>query len=159
MSRLWQLRRANRQDLEAVLALQVATLLAPQWSEAAWLGYLGEPNPDGSDWRCAFVLEEDGHLLGFIAGRVLGNLAELESIAVNETSRQQGIGRQLLRELSRWAQRRGAETVELEVRESNAAARGFYTAQGFTQQGHRPRYYSDPVETAVLLTRTLPPSL
>jgi ribosomal-protein-alanine N-acetyltransferase len=38
----------------------------------------------------------------------------------------------------------------LEVRESNASARGLYEKQGFREAGRRRGYYTDPVEDAIL---------
>ena len=41
----------------------------------------------------------------------------------------------------------------LEVRESNAAAIALYESAGYRQVGFRKRYYHDPEEGAVLMTR------
>jgi ribosomal-protein-alanine N-acetyltransferase len=49
---------------------------------------------------------------------------------------------------------RGVRRVFLEVRESNGGARAFYSGLGFAQQGRRRKYYQDPVEDALLLSRT-----
>jgi ribosomal-protein-alanine N-acetyltransferase len=45
----------------------------------------------------------------------------------------------------------GAEEIFLEVRESNAAARALYAGFGFREVGRRARYYSRPVEDAIVL--------
>jgi len=41
------------------------------------------------------------------------------------------------------------------VRESNSGARAFYSSRGFTEQGRRKNYYSQPVEDALLLVLVL----
>jgi ribosomal-protein-alanine N-acetyltransferase len=43
------------------------------------------------------------------------------------------------------------QTTYLEVRESNEAAMGLYRQCGFEPVGRRLAYYSDPVETAIVL--------
>ena len=45
----------------------------------------------------------------------------------------------------------GAVRAVLEVRASNVAARSLYERVGFRQVALRRRYYTDPVEDAVLL--------
>jgi ribosomal-protein-alanine N-acetyltransferase len=41
--------------------------------------------------------------------------------------------------------------VFLEVRESNTAARALYAKLGFSDAGTRPKYYSEPEESAVVM--------
>lgn len=43
----------------------------------------------------------------------------------------------------------------LEVRESNQDAISFYKEKGFTEDGLRKDYYTDPAEDAVLMSREL----
>jgi ribosomal-protein-alanine N-acetyltransferase len=45
-----------------------------------------------------------------------------------------------------------ARVMTLEVRLSNAAARGLYAKFGFRPVGIRPRYYSDNGEDALIMT-------
>jgi ribosomal-protein-alanine N-acetyltransferase len=44
------------------------------------------------------------------------------------------------------------ETLHLEVRESNHTARRLYERLGFQIDGLRKKYYTDPIEDAVLMT-------
>jgi [ribosomal protein S18]-alanine N-acetyltransferase len=60
-----------------------------------------------------------------------------------------------LAELFNRARATGSESVVLEVRESNHSARKFYEKWGFEETGHRKRYYSHPVEDAVLYHRVI----
>jgi ribosomal-protein-alanine N-acetyltransferase len=46
----------------------------------------------------------------------------------------------------------GIARVYLEVRASNEPAIALYKRHGFTECGHRVRYYRDPVEDAILLS-------
>jgi ribosomal-protein-alanine acetyltransferase len=89
-------------------------------------------------------------IMGFIVAQCLGPEWEIENVAVVAPARRCGVGRRLVDEVIRMARRQGAEAVYLEVRESNAAARGLYGRVGFEETGRRRRYYSDPEEDAVV---------
>ena len=52
----------------------------------------------------------------------------------------------------RQAQTLAASRILLEVRESNLAARRLYEKHGFRESGRRPKYYSNPIEDAILYT-------
>ena len=96
---------------------------------------------------CAKV---DGKLCGYAAVSRTGDAVNLDDIAVSPAFRRQGIGRQLLD----WAHGQFPESeFWLEVRESNAAAIALYESAGYRQVGFRKRYYHDPEEGAVLMTR------
>ena len=65
------------------------------------------------------------------------------------------LGAALLAEALKWAQTFQATQAILEVRASNLAALRFYERHKFEVVGRRPRYYTAPVEDALLLTATL----
>jgi ribosomal-protein-alanine N-acetyltransferase len=81
--------------------------------------------------------------------------AELANLAVAAAERRLGIGRILLDDVIAEAGTRGANRIYLEVRESNAAARALYSQAGFREMGRRRRYYSAPVEDAVIMVKAL----
>jgi ribosomal-protein-alanine N-acetyltransferase len=56
----------------------------------------------------------------------------------------------LLGEFLRLARERGADTVFLEVRESNLAARRLYEKATFVEKGRRQLYYQEPEEDAIV---------
>ena len=81
--------------------------------------------------------------------------ADMIDLRVLASERRQGFGRQLL-----WASLTAlgdVSAVALEVRSSNAAARGLYQSLGFSETGSRPNYYATPDgrEGAILMTLTL----
>ena len=49
----------------------------------------------------------------------------------------------------------GTGRVFLEVRESNRGGIALYEGLGFQQVGRRERYYSDPMEAALVLAKDL----
>jgi ribosomal-protein-alanine N-acetyltransferase len=88
---------------------------------------------------------------------VAADEAHLLNICVREESRQQGIGRKMLRHLVAIARRHNTEVIFLEVRPSNDAARALYEDEGFNELGNRRDYYPAGAgrEDALILARTL----
>ena len=159
-------RLATPADLPAVFALERACATAAHWSEAEYR-LVFDP---GATPRLLLVAEEVGaphiaprdaasrtdlsrdvwELVGFIIVRTLGPEWEIENIAVDARSRGRGIGKTLVQAVVAQARLSGAESVFLEVRASNAAARALYNGSGFVETGHRRGYYSSPDEDAAL---------
>ena len=134
---------ASEQDL-AALAEMAAQCFSDPWSE----------NIFRQTMCCCYnriwCAKIDGMLCGYAAISRTGDAVNLDDIAVAPAFRRQGIGRQLLD----WAHRQFPESeFWLEVRESNAAAIALYESAGYEQVGFRKRYYRDPEEGAVLMTR------
>jgi ribosomal protein S18 acetylase RimI-like enzyme len=148
-------RPAVASDLDAILALERATDLAPHWPRAAYAAILESIPPQ----RCLFVAEQCGQLIGFAVGLLhppdSNRIAELESVVVSASARRAGIGRALCRVVLDWSRSRGASEVILEVRANSVAAIALYISIGFTLTARRPRYYLDPVDDALLLRQVL----
>lgn len=142
-------RPATVDDLAEVIALERATAEAPHWSEAEYAAAI----EGGGDYvrRRLFVAEANGAMIGFAVGKVAGDLAELESVAVDLSLRRGGVGRALCGAVIAWCQQERAAAVELEVRAASSGAMGLYRGLGFVPVGVRPRYYSEPVDDAVLM--------
>jgi ribosomal-protein-alanine N-acetyltransferase len=145
-----RIRTGNIDDIEAILRVQRGAVEAPEWGEAVWRTLTME-TPHEGNLRCVLVAEIDGAVAGFAALGGVGDIAEIESVVVDVSVRGQGIGTALCREIMRWAGEHGAVAMELEVRESNVAARRMYARLGFVEQGSRKGYYRAPAEDAVLM--------
>jgi len=106
-----------------------------------------------SSWVCgrSDMIEAYG-ILSAAAGE-----AHLLNICVRKESRQQGLGRKMLRHLVAIARRHDTEMIFLEVRPSNVAARALYEDEGFNELGNRRDYYpaGRGREDALILARTL----
>ncbi len=90
-------------------------------------------------------------VLGYLFYRKITDFADVGNLAVREDARQQGIGTALLAEMRQRCLRESIRVVQLEVRETNLAARTLYRAVGFIEVGLRPKYYLDTGETAILM--------
>jgi ribosomal-protein-alanine N-acetyltransferase len=143
-------RAANEADLAPLLELDHGCIGTPHWSEAVWRETL-------TSGRAVLVAEWQ-QIAGFVVVHLASGIATLESIAVRAEFRGAGVGRLLGDAALQWAGAQGAESMELEVRASNAAALALYRSLGFHEQGRRRGYYAAPVEDAVLMGVSLPSS-
>ncbi|SEA77523.1 GNAT family N-acetyltransferase [Rubrimonas cliftonensis] len=97
--------------------------------------------------------------LGFVAMRVVGDEAEILTIAVARGARRRGLGRGLLLEAEYSARGAGASKIILEVAESAAPARALYARLGYGEVGRRRAYYAGPpVDDALVLARSFFPT-
>jgi ribosomal-protein-alanine N-acetyltransferase len=140
------------EDVDSVVAIASAQLLAPQWSRQSYVQAL---DPQGFPPRIALVAEANGAIAGFAVASVLALQAELESIAVTSAAVGRGVGRTLLAAMMIAVAQAGAGEIILEVRVSNQQAIQLYRKEGFFEVGVRRDYYQSPVEDAFLMRRTI----
>ena len=154
--------------MEAILAIQAACPEIAQWTAwdydrvargemAGWVA-TQESNVGaeiaGED-AAELIGKGDVDVAGFLVARRLSTELEILNFAVESDWRRCGIGAELLTAALQWAQTFQATQAILEVRASNLAALRFYERHKFEVVGRRPRYYTAPVEDALLLTAPL----
>jgi ribosomal-protein-alanine N-acetyltransferase len=93
--------------------------------------------------------------IGIFSGEIVVDELQIDNLAVSARWRRKGIGRTLLNVALTVAAGRGARAATLEVRSANSSARAFYERERFTPVGLRKRYYADPPDDALLLSRNL----
>lgn len=147
-------RHALPSDVDAILAIEQASVEAPHWTPAVWQQALAGAVAAVPE-RAVFVAESGQGIVGFAVVSCAGGVSELENIAVRPELRGQGIGRMLCVEVIAWSRSRAALELELEVRASNDSALRLYRALGFAEQGRRRGYYSAPIDDALLLSLPL----
>jgi ribosomal-protein-alanine N-acetyltransferase len=140
------IRTLELRDIEDVLAIQAASPEIAQWS--LW-DYDRVARGEMAGW---VTESERGDITGFIVARRIANDLEILNFAVRPTARRQGIGAALLGEALRWCSVFSAEQAFLEVRASNLGALRFYEQHKFQVTGRRPRYYTAPIEDALVLS-------
>jgi len=96
---------------------------------------------------------DEYHVAGFCAFWLVVDEIHINNIAIRPTLRGQGMGTALLHHVLQEGRRLGARRATLEVRTSNRDAQRLYERLGFSAAGVRRRYYSNPVEDAVILWR------
>ena len=138
------IRNATRDDIDCMFDIERAAGGASHWARSDYERVFEPTAPK----RIAIVAGNPAQ--GFLVARIVDRDWEIENLAVAETARRRGLGRALLSELLQRAGDNGAESVTLEVRTSNHAARRLYESGGFREIAVRRAYYQDPEENAVI---------
>ena len=145
------IRIAAPADVPAMMELERRAATAAHWKESDYHRLF-----EAGGRLLALVLEEESRVCGFVVGRDLGEEWEIENVAVAGPARRRGLGTRLVGELLDHARQHGAQSVYLEVRESNRAARSLYEKWAFIESGRRKSYYREPEEDALLYRLTFP---
>ena len=141
-------RELKIEDSAAVAEMEQQIFSDP-WSEKSVLDTVRQKQ------SVCFAIEKAGHLLGYLLAYHAADEAEIARIAVQKEARRQGAAGKLMLELENYCVEQHIRTLLLDVRESNEAARSFYTKHGFTEDGIRQAFYSNPSEDAVLMSKQL----
>ncbi len=101
-----------------------------------------------------FVAVQQENVLGYVGLWNICGGADIIDVAVHRDYRRQGIAKKLLLAMLDECEKQGIFEVNLEVRESNFAARELYKKLGFLENGLRKKYYENK-ETAILMQKKL----
>ena len=135
------------EDLDQVMEIE-NDLISPPWTREGFFTFLLK------DENMFFVVEEKGQILGYCSMQTVLDEGDILNVAVTRDRQKEGIGYFLVDSMLMLAAARGIHIVHLEVRESNGSARRLYQRLGFKEDGFRKNYYTEPVENAVLMTKT-----
>jgi ribosomal-protein-alanine N-acetyltransferase len=145
------IRPMQPQDLEQVLAIDKASFSMP-WPASAY-NYELKENPLSLLWVAVSKLPGgEEPVVGMIVIWLIVDEAHIATLAVRPDYRSRGIAGALLATALRMALRQGYHKATLEVRANNIAAQRLYHRFGFEIVGHRPRYYRDNNEDAIIMT-------
>ncbi len=137
------LRRATTDDLPQLEAFEQSCFPDP-WSRVSLSQVMAQE-------RYLILISSSSYL---IASKVCDE-AEIERIAVLESARGQGLGREILESALEKLIGSGAERIFLEVRANNEVAIRLYERCGFIRNGLRRGYYDDG-QDAVLMSLFVP---
>lgn len=144
------IRDATPADIPAMIGLTDHSATAAQWSREQYDSVFTQDSPR----RLAIIVQDSRGMQGFLIANGIFDEWEIENIAIAGPARRRRLGTRLLGEFLDRARAEGARSVFLEVRESNRAACALYEKWSFQQTGRRPRYYSNPVEDAIIYRHT-----
>lgn len=123
-----------------ILASQTSILVTH--SSSSWGKYRrGGPQAGGQTAPLPSATPKAAQPFGFALGRVIGEEAELLTLAVAPEHQRHGIGCTLLSRFESAAIAKGAHTVFLEVSDANTAAIFLYTKSNWKEVARRPQYY------------------
>ena len=147
-----QLRPMSVNDVSQVAELEAQAYVGgvhEVWSREMFEEELALP---GRTW---WVAHDMGTIVGFAGGVLAGDVLDVLDVAVDSARRREGIAKRLLRRLAYDGHVLGAQTMALEVAQSNDSARSLYESMGFAEAGVRKDYYG-PNNHAAIMTATLP---
>jgi len=143
-------RLATLNDFDDVQKIENECFIEPYSTED--LHYEFEKNPVNK----IIVAEDDGRIVGFIDFLITFNSSTIMQIAVTKLYRQNGVATQLLSEMEKSFPKNIddlVETVTLEVRESNEAAKNLYLKNGYKIVVIKNQYYKDGENAIYMLKR------
>lgn len=106
--------------------------------------------------RLRVAVMADGEIVGYCVLTRAADEGEIANICTAPSVRGTGVGALLLDDALAAADSADTQAVYLEVRVSNAPARGLYESRGFCLVGRRRGYYQHPTEDALVLRRPRP---
>ena len=140
------LREMTVEDLDQVMEIEQDLFHVP-WTREGFFTFLTR------DDAMFLVVEEKGRILAYCGLLMVLDEGDVTNVAVRRDRQKEGIGNFLMESLIRLADGLGERIIHLEVRKSNETAIRLYERNGFTRDGIRKKYYENPVEDAVLMTR------
>lgn len=131
-ARLWMQSAAEHASYDPIYATS-------ENAERIMRRFLGDLATSGHSFL--FVAEKDGRLIGFVSGELregsptfhARTWASVDDVFVAPGHRSRGAGRALLEEVKRWAGKRGAAGISLQVAAANRRGREFYRRLGFRE--------------------------
>lgn len=146
------IRRSIADDVPEIAAAE-ALIFSDPWSEKDIFGVIC------SGGAMCYSAVADGRVIAYIIGRVIAPEGEIYRIATLPEKRRRGIAYRLLDYAVKTERGRDLETLFLEVRSQNLAARALYRAYGFKEVGRRKNYYKDPTDDAIVMLKASPADL
>jgi ribosomal-protein-alanine N-acetyltransferase len=145
--------KMTEHDLLEVVDIEESSGLS-RWG---WAAYYAELQGNNRDLMLVARIADSEHkqgpprLAGYIVGRMGADELHINNVAVREDYRRRGLGRALLSRILEEGKRCGVPRAFLELRAGNSAALALYEESGFQVTSRRNRYYSDPVEDALVM--------
>jgi len=139
--------------LDALLPIENQAYSHP-WTRGNFIDALA------AGYEAQMLLDEHDQLLGYFVAMTVLDEVHLLNLTVAPAHQGQGWARIMLDGLALWSRQRQAIWLWLEVRASNARARGIYEKHGFQQIAERKNYYpaaDGQREHAIIMSRKLWP--
>ncbi len=138
-------------DLAPIVDIERASFSTP------WTADMFRWELRNGDVSATYVMKSGDLVVAFCCVWVVLDELHINNIAVRPEFRRQGVAGALLAHVTAEAVGKGATRATLEVRRSNVAALRLYDRLGFAVAGVRPNYYTNPVEDALILWRSIAP--
>lgn len=133
---------ANLDDVAEIYKIENECFSTP-WSENSIAESIENEN------TILYIAELDGKTAGYMGVQIFSGEGYVTNVATLKEFRRRGVAKALIKEVMK----NEMEFLTLEVRQSNIPAISLYRSLGFVEVGKRPRFYREPTEDAVLMTR------
>lgn len=137
-----KIRIATKDDIADILHIEQTCFSTP-WTEQGIAESIDNTN------TYLYIATIDGKTAGYMGVQIFSGEGYVTNVATLPEYRKQGVAKALITEVLK----HDMEFLTLEVRESNIPAINLYKSFGFTEVGKRPKFYRDPTEDALLMTR------
>ena len=142
-------------DVDEVTALDQPLSVNPAGADRHFVGEISD-SPISIFYVLTDSTGSNAALLGYFGTWHIVDQLQLCTFAVDPGRHGQGFGAILLSCVFRLAQRLECEVIQLEVRESNVAARTLYRSRGFQEEAVRRNLYSKPKEDGIMMSIETP---
>lgn len=136
-------RKMTPEDAAAVEVVEKACFAMPWSRQAFW-------EEAANDKTYYLLALDDTKVIGYTGVWILCGEAQITNVAVLPEYQNQGIGRKMMHKIMEIAQQKGASSMTLEVRPSNAGALHLYETLGFKSAGRRRGYYEDGEDAEIM---------
>lgn len=136
------IKRMEKEDIDGVFNIENECFSHP-WSKEDLEKQLD------LDTSVFLVAKENNDIVGYMGVQIFSGEGYVTNVATLPEFRRMGVARALIQEVLKHEM----EFLTLEVRESNTPAINLYKSLEFVEVGKRPRFYREPTEDAVLMTR------
>lgn len=133
---------ANLNDVAEIYKIENECFSTP-WSENSIAESIENEN------TILYIAELDGETAGYMGVQIFSGEGYVTNVATLKEFRRMGVAKALIKEVMK----NEMEFLTLEVRQSNIPAISLYRSLGFVEVGKRPRFYREPTEDAILMTR------
>jgi ribosomal-protein-alanine N-acetyltransferase len=127
-----KIRKLEAENLNQVLKISQASFPKP-WPRGEFEKY----------FKDSFVAEENEKVIGFIVGKISGDIGYIKLIAIDPTYRGKGIGRKIIERLLNHLKENGTRRVFAHARTKNEVGVSFLKNFGFEIVKTIKNYYPD----------------
>ena len=147
-------------NFRQMITLDIPLLVSMEreiYPESPWSANQFKEELAGMPKTREYLVALDGlEIVGYGGVALLGDVADIHTLTINESHRRLGIASGMLEKLESWAIQRGAEALMLEMREGNEAAMSLYQKAGYQLISRRDNYYAKGIHALIMRKEVKP---
>ena len=133
-------------DIPVLVGIEKAVFPESPWSAAQFREELsGVPKT-----RKYVVATDDNQIVGYGGIAIAGDVADIHTLTVIPSHRNQGIATTMLHQLEEWGRSQEIVAFMLEMREGNIQAQPLYEKHGYTVVSRRDNYYAPGIHALIM---------